>query len=138
MKKGFWNYTEEIEYTVILVKLLKQLSPPLHWQNAFEGQERQVVAITCKRTDGSKEQFWIDNEDGSGLRKIEKGGGPDSYSAHLGSFEFIRELPESEWQEYSPLIHKLQREICDNWQRTNYPEDFKRMEALRKMINKHR
>lgn len=112
MKKGKWNYTENIEYTVLLVKVLAVKEPKMHWQNAFVNEERQVVLVKCK----GGHQFWIDNQDGSGLLKISKGGGPDSYSAHINEFEFIRELQEREWQQFDKIKFELSRMKVEDWQ----------------------
>lgn len=130
MKKGKWNYTEDIEFTVIQVKILKTPTMPMHWQNAFIGEHRQAVRI-----DHGNHRFWIDNQDGSGLHKIAVGGGPGSYSAHLAEFHFIRELPESEWQQWDPILHRKHREAVDAWQKANFPEEFERMQELRKIIS---
>lgn len=134
MKKGKWNYTEKIEYTVLLVKLLPVSEPKMHWQNAFVNTERQVVLIKPK----SGNQFWIDNGDGSGLLKISNGGGPDSYSAHVSEFEFIRELPESEWQQWNPKLYYSYREQCENWQKLNFPNEYERIKKLREAIIENR
>jgi hypothetical protein len=78
VQNGYWNYTEPIEYRVIVVKLLPVARPPLHWQNAFVGQQRQVVEVFH-----NGHTFLIDNMDGSGLKKIEARGGPDSMSRYI-------------------------------------------------------
>lgn len=134
MKKGKWNYTEDIEYRVILVKLLAA-DKPLHWQNRLVGEERQIVEVLHRKGEGEEEyRFWIDNADGSGLRKIERGGGPDSYSAHVDGFEMIRELDESEWQQWDKDKWEAERIAGDEWQKKNFPEEYKQMLSLRKMI----
>lgn len=133
MKKGKWNYSEDIEYRVVLVKLLKVHETPMHWQNAVAGKERQVVEVHARN---NTSVFHIDNQDGSGLFKIAKGGGPDSYSAHLGEFVFIREIPEPEWQQWNPLLHIQLREECECWQKENYPEKFEQMQSLKKLIQR--
>jgi len=130
MKSGNWNYTENIQYTVVLVKLLPVAQPPMHWQNCFAGQDRQVVKVVCK--DGYT--FYMDNQDGSGLLKISKKGGPDSYHASINEHEFIRELNENEWQQFDLLLHKKHRQECDDWQKKNFPNDYKKIEALKQSI----
>lgn len=130
MKTGKWNYTEDIEFDVILVRLHQVKEPPMHWQNAFAGQERQVVRIKYN-SNGVAKFFYIDNQDGSGIQKIIAGGGPGSYSAHVERFDIIRELPESEWQVWDPHLHRIYRNACDDWQKEHYPEEFERMEGLR-------
>lgn len=136
MKKGKWNYSQDIEYTVIEVKLLPVPSTKMHWQNAFAGDVRQVVAIKYRKPNGELHQFWIDNQDGSGLQKIYAGGGPGSYSAHVEAFEFIRELPESEWQKWDPILHSYYRTKHTEWALRNHPEEWEKMERLRKLIEK--
>lgn len=126
MKKGKWNYTEEIEYTVLLVKLLPVEKPPMHWQNAFAGEERQVVKITH-----GDYSFYIDNEDGSGLHKISRGGGPDSYSAHIEGFDIIRDLPEQEWNQWDIEKHDEFRKKSDAWAAKHFPEEHKKVQALK-------
>ncbi len=132
MKKGKWNYTEHIQYKVVLVKLLPVPETPMHWQNAFAGQERQVVWINYDFP--GETPFLIDNQDGSGLLKISRGGGPDSYSAHIGHYEFIRDLPESEWISWSKVLHDVNRKKVDDWQEEHFPEEFARMNKLRQAI----
>ena len=134
MKKGKWNYTEDINYKVILVRLQAVEEKPMYWQNAFAGELRQVVEVTTEKGDYT---FHIDNADGSGLLKILKGGGPDSYSAHVSGFTFIKELPENEWQLPDQLLWETNQQRVEDWQRTNYPEEFKRMEALKKTISQY-
>lgn len=130
MKKGKWNYTEDIEYRVVLVRLHKTDERPMHWQNALVGELRQVVEVNYNR-DGETKAFYIDNQDGSGLKKISAGGGPDSYSAHVAGFDLISEVPESEWQQWDPVLHKTERDKCDAWQAANFPVEFERMKGLR-------
>jgi len=57
MKKGKWNYIEDILYTVVLVRLHEVEGTPLHWQNVFAGQERQVVEVMHNKPDGSEYVF---------------------------------------------------------------------------------
>jgi hypothetical protein len=133
MKKGFWNYTEEIEYTVVLVKILPVEKPPMHWQNAFVGQERQAVKVSYKDY-----SFLIDNADGSGLKKIAARGGPDSYHASIEANEFIRDLPESEWQQFDKFKFDRYRFLSDAWQKEKYPEEYKKIQALKEGLAAHR
>lgn len=134
MKQGKWNYTEDIEYDVILVRLHEAKEPKTHWQNAFAGQERQVVRVAYEDKFGKQKRFFIDNQDGSGLRKIDRGGSPDSYHASIDGFDLIRELPESEWQRWDPALHQKSQADADEWMKKNYPEDYEQMLSLRSYI----
>lgn len=127
MKKGKWNYTEDIEFMVVVVKPKAVAEPKMHWQNAFIGEERQAVEVIH-----NGRSFFIDNKDGSGLRKIERGGGPDSYHASIEDFEFVKVLPENEWQQWDEKKHDQERWIAQSWQKATYPEEFAKIEALRK------
>jgi hypothetical protein len=126
MKKAFWNYTEPVTYRVIVVRLLEVKEPPMHWQNAFVGEHRQVVEITH-----NGRSFLIDNADGSGLLKLEEGGGPGSMSRHVGEFEFIGLVPDDQAQQWSPQKCAIIDKQVDSWQETNHPEMFKKMQALK-------
>jgi hypothetical protein len=75
--------------------------------------------------------FLIDNMDGSGLRKIAAGGGPDSMSRHIDASEFVGLVPDESAQQWSPEKCKLIDEAVDKWQKENYPEEHKRLEGLR-------
>lgn len=134
MKKGKWNYTEDILFTVVNVRLGVIPEKPLHWQNALVGEIIQAVQI-IPRTGGD---FFISNEDGSGLRKIEKGGGPDSYSAHLdGPFELLEDVPEEKWYKWDGFVHALLNIAFDEWAQKNHPEEFAKLQELRKNLPPH-
>lgn len=126
LKKGKWNYTEDILYKVVVVRLLPVADPVLAWQNAFAGQERQAVWVM----DATNYTFLIDNQDGSGLRKIARNGGPDSYSAHIMAHELIRDLPESEWQYWDPAKYQASQEAVATWQKENHPEEYEKLQRL--------
>jgi hypothetical protein len=126
MKKGFWNYTQPINYTVCLVKILPVENPVGHWQNAFIGEERQAVLIYHQDY-----EFLIDNSDGYGLKKIYAGGGPDSYSAHLSNYEILGPIPESEWNQPDEKRHRENQKKVDAWLEQQNGEEFKKIKALR-------
>lgn len=70
--KGKWNYEdcESQTGTVIIGKSLM----PTWWCSKLEGQRRKCVRVSYGGT-----FFYLDDEDGSGSRKVfDKGGGPDS------------------------------------------------------------
>lgn len=131
MKKGFWNYTEPIFYSVVIVRLFPVKDPPNHWQNAFAHQERQAVRIS---TPDEKEIFFIDNGDGSGLKKIEARGGPGSMSRHIqaGCFEIVEAFPpESSWQQYDPAKRRETDQVVEDWQKEHHPEQYAKMQRMK-------
>jgi len=134
MKKGKWNYTQDILFQVVNVVLGPAESIPLHWQNAFQGETIQAVLIR----DFAGYEFLIDNEDGSGLLKISRGGGPDSYSAHIdGKFEIGCTVPEEKWNQWDEHVSFLRREFVDAWREEHYPEEFRKLQALKASIPPH-
>lgn len=143
MKEEFWNYSEPIEYQVILVELHLVRNPPLHWQNAFAGEQRQVVEVRC----GGQKTFLIDNADGSGFKKIAARGGPDSMSRYVGGFKFIAPVEDGQIQQWNPEKCKEIDAMVEKWQQANYPEEYKKLQAaksawenssLKKMLDKAR
>lgn len=129
MKKGKWNYTEDITYRVVLVEL-KAVNMETHWQNSRIGSICQAVEITCK--DGTK--FLIDNTDGSGLQKVNKGGGPDSYHASIKECSVIGVVDEIEWKQFDLVKHNLLRKCHDEWLENNYPDEYEKLQGLRKYL----
>jgi hypothetical protein len=134
MKNGFWNYTEPVTYRVVLVKLGFVRSPPLHWQNAYEGQTRQAVEINYK----GQAPFYIDNGDGQGLLKAESRGGPECGSRHLqsGAFEVVGEVDEAQWQHLEGGLFRETEAAIDTWQKENYPKEWQKKKDLQAAWNK--
>lgn len=75
--KPHWNY--ELCEAWLGSIIVGEAQRPTFWHVPFTGQRRKCVKI--KQGD---EVFYIDDEDGSGYQKVfERGGGPDTHSAHL-------------------------------------------------------
>jgi hypothetical protein len=126
MKRAFWNYSEPVLFRVVEIKLHSVEKPILHWQNAFAGDVIQAIEVTH-----GKHTFLIDNQDGSGLHKIEGRGGPQYSSRHVAGYDFIREVhDESEWIEYDKFKVILIDQATDRWARSNHPEEFEKLVAL--------
>jgi hypothetical protein len=136
MKTGYWNYIEQVRYTVVLVRLKSVEKPHMHWQNAFAGQQRQALQVFYFTITGECKTFLIDNEDGSGLFKAEGRGGPDYMSRHieLENCELLHELEESLWNRYDEQRRRKIDEQIDSWQKEHYPEDFEKLQALKAAI----
>jgi hypothetical protein len=66
-----WNY-KPCEARIVRVIVADAPGCPLYWAREFVGQEREAVEVI---SDGHT--FYLDNEDGSGWRKVMHGGGPD-------------------------------------------------------------
>jgi hypothetical protein len=129
MKKGFWNYTQEIEFQPVLVEVVKIDEPKTHWQNAFVGTVRQ--GVQCFRGNYS----WImDNEDGSGYEKIKRLGGPDSGHRDLTNCKIIEVQDDDKINDFHLLKYIAINEDVDNWQSATHPEEYKKLKALRETI----
>jgi hypothetical protein len=90
-RQAKWNYEpcEAQTGTVVVGKT----NAPLGWSRGLEGTRRRCVRVNYKG-----DVFWLDDEDGSGSRKVfRRGGGPDTGHKSLpvddpGTFE--AELPK--------------------------------------------
>ena len=72
MKVAKWNY--ETCQAQAGTAIVGKCERPTYWHNGLEGQRRRVVRLVY-----NGDVFFIDDEDGSGSRKVfERGGGPDS------------------------------------------------------------
>lgn len=132
MKKGKWNYTENIDYRVVIVRI--EATPnKMHWQNAFMGEMREVVEIISRRPRETPYTFYIDNADGSGLLKIARGGGPDSMSRHLDVENIYVQsaVDPDKWQHWDVGKCLAIDQEVDEYQKKADPEKYAELEALK-------
>lgn len=111
---------------------------PLFWYNYECSIERESFALipSIKITQG--DQVWcIANHYGIGINKLIKGGWPNQthFSLPIEGFEknnthafAIKEFDELQYSK-----HEAARRL---WQKNNFPEEFKRMQSLEKIIRK--
>lgn len=135
-----WNYTEDVAVVAILATIKDcpvgdhsvdaSKRSILSWLRPLVGTQRQILQITDQVTGY---RFYIDNEHGEGLRKIKRGGGPDSGSHHLGQddFEIVRFLPDSEINPWNMVEHYAFQQRNDDWLARKEPEAWARLEGLR-------
>lgn len=126
MRKGFWNYSEPVEYRFIMVKLLPVKEPPMHWQNAFAYEHRQVMEVVH-----NGKSFYLDNQDGSGRLKILAGGGPGSMSRHVEAHELIGLVPDGQEVKYDPERRRIEDEKIEAWQKKSFPAEYEKVQALK-------
>ena len=132
MKKGNWNYTEDIMWRVVFIKLLPVSEPKAHWQNALAGQKVQAIEVSYPK----QAPFLIFNDDGTGHYKVTHGGGPNLPHRSIDKHEFISEVPESQVMEYDPIIETWINSICDDWCKANHPDVWERLKALKEGLKK--
>ena len=68
-----------------IVVVVADKENPNRWFNAFEGQKRQAIGIKY----GNEKPFYIDNEDGSGLLKLNSGGHNELFHRGLPDGSFV-------------------------------------------------
>lgn len=146
--EGFWN-GEKAQFRVVvivvgdepneLIAFLGQSRPNLKrylWFVPFVGQQRQAVEVVYNGT-----SFFLDNSDGSGVRKVTLGFGSPGWG-HRSVYpkEVLHEVPKESWQEWSLAVRDIvEAEIREGWlaiDRDGYLEHLKDMESLKQSFNK--
>lgn len=79
------------------------------WYTPFIGTERQV--IECKAADYT---FYLDNMDGSGLKKVLNGGWPNDGHYSIYPAEIMHEVPAEHWNHYTPELAQIQKDEIDS------------------------
>ena len=104
------------------------------WFVPFIGQHRQVVEVI---QDG--QTFYMDNEDGSGFRKVTEGRGSPQFG-HRSFYpaEILSEVCPSEWTKWFPALQdRIQEDVDIAWRqidREGYNEDKEKLESLKRTI----
>jgi hypothetical protein len=118
------------DYTTVgyfaTVAMVKQHEKKLHWQNAFVGNVRQVLVVHWRM--GIKDSYTsiLDNDDGSGLAKIESGWWPNMPHREIEIVEEIKELyelPEREWNQFNPLRYQAINAQVETYQEQRFAGD---------------
>lgn len=127
--QGFWNGVEPIQYRVVAYTVSPQPEKPMSWQNALVGARRQCVEIIYPN-----HTFYIDNQFGEGFHKVFRGKGSPQFG-HKSVFEplDIQELPFLKWATELSDTGEDDK-IIDSWQKENYPQMYKEMQALKQAI----
>lgn len=145
---GFWN-GEPAKFRVVNIiigpepeELKAQIEKNMKrkrflWFVPFIGQEREAVEV-C-----SWQKFYIDNKDGSGVKKVVEGKGSPRYG-HRSIYpaQVLNEIPKENWSRHWPaLTDRIEEEIDIAWRKID-PEGYNQMkeetEALRQTIMKMR
>ncbi len=131
--RAFWN-DKEVEIKGLTYEVVADKKRPLVWYNKFNGQRRQGLEITTQ----NNEKFIIDNEYGDGYYKATVGRGCPPYP-HKGVFDAINiEYIEDKKINKKLKIHAIREEDeeVEEYQKKNFPKKYKKVEALKKLINK--
>lgn len=132
MKKGFWNGIEPITYRVVNYLVLPG-KVKTWWQNRCVFEVRQGILVT---TQGNY-TFLIDNKHGDGFYKIQSGGDPQVGHKSIDEYEIKSDVEE---KDIVINVDKkgLQKEHQEHleWIKKEFPEEYKKTEALLKMIKK--
>lgn len=133
-KVGYWNGIKTAKYTACIVLITENKEYPMHWYNAFAGQELQAIEFS---QDG--QTVVISNHDGSAYSKLTVGmGSPRAghYSIHDGC-PIVRYIPEIEMITVMDRqeIAKTKKTIED-YQKNADPVGFERLQKLMAMMPK--
>lgn len=124
-------------------KVEEQKDKPLYWYN-YEVLALQDPYINCVEVTSQGQTFYIYNGFGYGVAKLEAGGWPNMGHMSLPSDKsnFTEYTPE-EWAtvKFKCLNEDMQkfeamRYARDTWFRQQYPEEMKKMDALRALAPK--
>lgn len=128
--KGYWN-GEDATFKGVTYEVTEP-DVPTWWQGQYVGQRRHGIEVTYG---GS---VWIiDNEHGDGFYKVTRGmGSPRCPHKSIHNPINVEHLDDSKINMILDIEGiKVEQEAHREWMKKNYPEDFKRSEALRKSIN---
>lgn len=134
MLTGYWNGDKSANFIGVIYKVDKA-STPTWWQNRIVGTERQGLIITYAN------QTWlIDNECGDGYYKLTEGlGSWRCGHKSLADYTIVKEIPDEEIiTQYNEEKLAEESRLHDEWMEQNYPEDFKRLQALKASIRSFR
>jgi hypothetical protein len=134
MLTGYWNGDKSANFIGVIYKVDKAPTPTW-WQNRVVGTERQGLMITYAN------QTWlIDNECGDGYYKLTEGlGSWRCGHKSLADYTIVREIPDEEIiMQYNEEKLAEETRLHDEWMEQNYPEDFKKLQALKASIRSFR
>lgn len=116
----------QVKYGYCIVEPDKE--KPLYWWN-YHCRETGIckLAAICVNCDGYV--FCIYNGHGIGWFKLSKGGWPDEGHSHLPVDTFTEDN-SYEITEYDRLSFQRELYYTHKWRKENYPEEYKRVEAL--------
>jgi hypothetical protein len=134
MLTGYWNGDKSANFIGVIYKVDKAPTPTW-WQNRIVGTQRQGLMITYAN------QTWlIDNECGDGYYKLTEGlGSWRCGHKSLADYTIVKEIPDEQInKEYNGEKLAEESRLHDEWMEQNYPEDFKRLQALKASIRSFR
>lgn len=131
--KGIWNGTENIVYQVVEYTVLPA-EIKTWWVNRVCFERRQGILITTMN--GHK--FLIDNKFGDGFCKIASGGVPQFGHKSVENYDIENyNIPADKINiRLDAKGLKKEHEEHMNWMKENFPEEYKKTEALLKMLKR--
>jgi len=147
LKKSRWTpkwHGEVVQIEHINVLVTQNKEKPLFWYN-FECElnapytKAMLPAIEITTQEGNT--FIIANHNGIGLNKVRKGGWPDQPHFSFDEKDIVQIIRRGEKGFYT-IDSFCERDYSDLenqrrlWQKENFPEEFEKSEALRKMLRK--
>lgn len=89
---GFW-LGKPVKYSVIKVEITNLLGGVKHWARGFVGQKRQAIKVEMP---GAR-PFYLDNEDGTGLKTVKSKKLEKPIHRNLGEPKELKEVPKDKW-----------------------------------------
>lgn len=131
-KTGYFWADKPCKATFYKAMMVKSLEKPMYWGNAFSGQQRQIIEIRLP----SKDPFYIDNEDGTGLHMIrEMKGNPNAFRRGV-LFPILLAVDKPN-EPNNEKYHETEAVILE-WLKENHHEYYlkslEKMEAMQKKI----
>jgi Fe-S cluster assembly scaffold protein SufB len=134
MLTGYWNGQPTAQFEGVTYEVTHIERTPLHWQNSLVGTRRQGLRIEYEG-----HTWYIDNENGEGFYKLTEGKGMWT-SGHKSVENPVNVIliPDSDIKKMvNGLALRREREKHDDWMKEKYPQEFKRVLALREEAKKH-
>lgn len=89
---GFWQ-GKPIKYSVVLIQVTNLLGGIRHWARGIVGKKRQSVKVSIS----GLRPFYLDNEDGTGLKTVQSEKLKKPIHRNLGEPKEIKEVSKKDW-----------------------------------------
>jgi len=137
MKRYQWQ-GEPVTVTFGMMTVKKNTEKLLYWYNyeCVQNAPDERAIILALKIEIGEHVFYISNHCGIGVHKLLNGGWPSHAHFSLpedGKFEATKMNAIYKFNEECYAQYESERR---DWQKKNYPEEFKRSEALRDVIRR--
>ena len=158
MSRYRWN-DRPVKIEHLWVKIKENKDQPLYWYNynvnAYGESKDWVIMTAIEITTKEGEKFIISNHFGTGINKCRKGGCADQYHGSFRKVDIIEVIRKNsdlykKWSyigdrdnnlleiniQLNEKLYVQEEQERRAWQKMYYPEEFKKLDALRKAFTK--